>query len=95
MHNTTGARPPFPPARHWIPETYIVRVYRRSITPAVQLVGTVETPGGSRSAAFTNLTELATILDAPGEHLREPAASHAADSFSIRLYRQDRRADQV
>ena len=72
-----------------IPETYIVRVYRRVITPSVQVAGMIETPSGARSAIFANLTELTTILDAPDEHLRESAVSQAADLLSIRLYRQD------
>jgi hypothetical protein len=72
-----------------IPETYIVRVYRRAITPSVQVAGTIETPGGARSAAFANLTELTTILDAPDDHLRDSAVNQAADLLSIRLYRQD------
>lgn len=74
------------------PETYIVRVYRRSSGRPLQLVGRVETPGGNLCAGFASLPELAAILQSPADHLREPQATESPEapgSATIRLHRQD------
>jgi hypothetical protein len=74
------------------PETYIVRVYRRSSGQSLQLVGRVETPGGNLCAGFASLPELAAILQSPADHLREPRATgspEASGATTIRLHRQD------
>ena len=71
------------------PETYIVRVYRRNAGPPKQIAGLVETPGGSLSASFASLAELAAILEAPKTHLRRSEAAESPDSAEIKLYRQE------
>jgi len=56
------------------PESYVVRVYRRSQGDPRKIVGVVEAPGSRRQAAFRGLAELLAILAAPRRHLR-PANS--------------------
>ena len=73
------------------PETYIVRVYRRSRGPSIVLAGRIETPGGSLCASFTSLAELGTILLEPHGHLREAEVPPIADlpgSSAMRLRRK-------
>jgi hypothetical protein len=75
------------------PETYIVRVYRRGTDSAKQIAGLVETPGGSLSASFTDLRELAAILEAPKKHLHQSEPGTNADAGAIKLYRHDHPRD--
>jgi hypothetical protein len=52
------------------PETYIVRIYRRSNRPSPSVAGLLETPDGKRSISFASLAELSAILRVPRESLR-------------------------
>lgn len=56
-----------------LPEIYIVRIYRRKSRDPRQLVGLVETPGGSRIARFASLADLSAILGTPRTHLKSRA----------------------
>jgi hypothetical protein len=55
-----------------LPETYIVRVYRRSSAArGGELVGHVETPEGKRCASFRSALELSAILERPRDYLED------------------------
>lgn len=62
------------------PETFIVRVYRRGPRRGFEVVGRVETPGGTRQARFCSLAELVAILSSPRTHMTK--ASDEADARS-------------
>jgi hypothetical protein len=72
-----------------IPETYIVRIYRRTGGPQQQIAGSIETPSGASCAGFASLTELMAILGAPKAHLQPAAPSDAAGSSEMKSYRQE------
>ncbi len=57
------------------PESYVVRLYRRTKADPRDIVGVVELPANGRQAAFRGLAELCTILATPGRHLRRNGAS--------------------
>jgi hypothetical protein len=61
------------------PETFIVRVYRRSPRRGFEVVGRVETPGGTRHARFASLAELAAILSSPRAHMRRTGETEDVD----------------
>jgi hypothetical protein len=70
------------------PETYIVRIYRRSSGRARQIAGLVETPDGALSASFASLAELADILEAPKTRLHRSEPAESPDPSGTKLYRQ-------
>ncbi|MBN3788812.1 hypothetical protein [Burkholderia sp. Ac-20353] len=57
------------------PESYVVRLYRRTKADPREIVGVVELPANGRQAAFHGLAELCTILTAPRRHLRRNGTS--------------------
>ncbi|MGU7784628.1 hypothetical protein [Burkholderia sp. PU8-34] len=57
------------------PESYVVRLYRRTKADPAEIVGVVEWPATGRQAAFRGLAELCAILAAPHRHLRRYGAS--------------------
>jgi hypothetical protein len=69
-----------PGQSHMTPETYVLRVYRRSGDPPRQIVGRVETPGGHLCAGFASLMELSAILESPKDHLRRADDSKIPDA---------------
>jgi len=71
------------------PEIYILRVYRRTADQVRQIVGLIETPGGSLAASFTNLTELTAILEAPKKHLHRSEGAASTEAAQIKSYRQE------
>jgi hypothetical protein len=71
------------------PETYVLRVYRRSDDPPRQIVGRVETPGGQLCASFASLVELSAILESPREFLRRADALEVPDAVAVKVYRQE------
>jgi len=57
------------------PETYVVRIYRRTRDEPRKVLGVVEAPGKGRWARFSSLADLVAILGAPRSHLRRGAAT--------------------
>jgi hypothetical protein len=55
-----------------IPETYVVRIYRRPAGRPQSLIGLVESAGGDGQAPFRTLSEMAAILSEPHLYLRAP-----------------------
>jgi hypothetical protein len=72
-----------------VPETYIVRIYRRSAELPDQLAGRVETPNGTLGAAFATLAELTSILGAPKTHFQSTQSSDTSPVAEINVYRQE------
>ena len=71
------------------PETYVLRVYRRSGDPPRQIVGRVETPGGQLCARFASFVELTAILESPKDYLRRADDSAVPDAVEVKVYRQE------
>jgi hypothetical protein len=71
------------------PETYILRVYRRSGGPSRQIVGRLETPGGQVCAGFASLAELAAILKSPNDFIHRADDLEAQDGVEVKVYRQE------
>lgn len=72
------------------PETYVLRVYRRSGGPPRQIVGRLETPGGQLCAGFANFTELSAILESPRDYLRRAdELEPPPDGVEVKVYRQE------
>ena len=57
------------------PETYVVRIYRRTRDEPRKVLGVVEAPGKGRWARFGSLADLVAILGAPRSHLRRRTAT--------------------
>ena len=75
-----------------IPETYIVRIYRRTGGAQQQIAGSIETPSGASCAGFASLTELIAILGTPKAHL-EPGAPSNASGSEVKPCRQENDED--
>jgi hypothetical protein len=75
-----------------IPETYIVRIYRRTGGPQQQIAGSIETPGAF-CKGFASLTELIAILGTPKSHLQPAPPSDTSSSSEMKPYRQENDED--
>jgi hypothetical protein len=71
------------------PETYVLRVYRRSGDAPWQIVGRVETPGGQLCAGFTSLVELSAILESPKDYLRRADDLGVPDAVAVKMSPQE------
>jgi len=75
------------------PETYILRIYRRSLDPPRDIVGRVETPSGEFGAGFATFAQLSAILESPKTFLRRVDASEAPGAPHIKVFRQEGSGD--
>ena len=72
-----------------MPETYIVRIYRRIGGTQPEIAGSIETPSGALCVGFASLAELMTILGAPKAHLQPAPPSDASGSSEMMPYRHE------